>query len=175
MRYIFRLLAALTTSPLLVGGLIVAPGLLAGQEPDDIDRAGDLRRQIEDRFTARVQEELGLTDDQSVKMRTTVTGYFHKRREMEATERMLRSALAGQLRPGVAANQDSVAKLIDAIMEVKLRYTQSFRDELKEMSVYLTPVQRAQFLVLRERLFDRIREAREDRPDGLRNRRPLRP
>jgi hypothetical protein len=81
------------------------------------------------------------------------------------------------LRPGVAANKERVGRLTDQLLELKVRYAQSYRDEVKDLSGFLDPVQVAQFLVLRERLFDRIREAQENRDDqaGVRRRRLLRP
>jgi Spy/CpxP family protein refolding chaperone len=141
------------------------------------ERAVELRRLIEDRFAARVQEELGLTDQQASRMRDVVGGYFVKRRGMEGEERRLRQAMGSELRPGVAANKGRVAQLTDQLLELKVRYAQSYRDEVKDLSGFLDPVQVAQFLILRERLFDRIREAQENRDDqgGVRRRRLLRP
>ncbi|MGH7702218.1 MAG: Spy/CpxP family protein refolding chaperone [Gemmatimonadales bacterium] len=143
--------------------LLAAAPLAAQQESPDSARVGELRRRIEDRFAARVQEELGLTDAQTAKMKATGSTYFTKRRGYEADERRLRAALAGQLRPGVAANQDSVSRLTDGLLDLKFKYVQSYRDELKEMSSYLSPVQRAQFFIMRERLLERVREARRAR------------
>ena len=108
-------------------------------------------------------------------MRTTVAAMFERRRTLEEDERRYRAALAGQLRPGVAANQDSVARLMDAILEVRSRYVESYRDEMKEMAAYLTPSQRAQYFILRERLLDRVRAARQDSSPGIERPRRLRP
>jgi len=141
--------------------VFAASPVLAQGTLDEVGRADELRRQIEDRFSARVQEELGLTNEQAAKMRLTVSTYFAKRRSLEQDERRIRQALAGQLRPGVAADQDSVARLTDAILQVREKYLQTFREELKEMSAYLSPVQRAQYYVLRERLMERVRQVRD--------------
>jgi hypothetical protein len=141
--------------------LLTAP--LRAQENGAADqgRAGELRRLIEERFTARVQEELGLTDQQSARLREVVWQYFGKRRALEAEERQLRHGLAAELRPGVAANSENVARLTDQLLDVKLHYVQSYKDELREQSAFLNPVQRAQYLILRERLLDRIKEAQD--------------
>jgi LTXXQ motif family protein len=156
---------------------LLAPATVLSQQPppqDNATREG-LRRQIEDRFAARVQEELGLNDDQAAKMRVTASTYFAKRRTLEDNERKLRQALAGQLRPGVAANQDSVSKLIESMLQIREKYLQTFREELKDQSTYLNPVQRAQYFMMREKLLQRIRQARDnpdhkgrggDQPDG---------
>jgi Spy/CpxP family protein refolding chaperone len=152
---------------------VAAPAaLLAQAPPDDLSRDA-LRRQIEDRFSARVQEELGLTNDQAAKMRVTAATYFAKRRSLEQDERRFRQALAGQLRPGVAADQDSVSKLLEGMLQVRERYLQTFRDELKDMSGYLSPVQRAQYYMLRERLLERVRQVRDQ--NMMRRRTPAAP
>jgi uncharacterized protein (UPF0305 family) len=76
---------------------------------------------------------------------------------------VLRSALEAQMRPGVAANQDSVSKLTDGLVNLRTSYAQTLRDENREMAQYLTPVQRSQVLAMRERFTRRIREIREQR------------
>jgi septum formation topological specificity factor MinE len=169
-----------TTRLLLICGVLFAAPLRAQETaPDDAGRSGALRRLIEERFTARVQEELGLTDQQSSRLREVVGQYFGKRRAMEAEERRLRQALAAELRPGVAANPDNVARLTDQLLDLKVRYVQSYKEELHDQSAFLNPVQRAQYLILRERLLDRIREAQSARDDDAESapvrRRRLRP
>ncbi|HXG45771.1 MAG TPA: Spy/CpxP family protein refolding chaperone [Gemmatimonadales bacterium] len=151
--------------------LVAAP--LAAQGPDDSPaRAAELRRLIEERFAARVREELGLSDPQAARLRETMSTYFRRRRDLEIEERRLRQALAGQLRPGVAADQDSVARLTEALVDLKRRYVESYRDELRDLATFLDPVQRAQFFMLRERLLERVRDLQERRAQGEA---PLRP
>jgi Spy/CpxP family protein refolding chaperone len=125
--------------------------------------ADSVRSRIEERFASRVQKELGLTDEQTAKLRATSQQFGGRHREMHTRQRQLREALRAQLQPGVAANQDSVAKLIDAMVDLRLASAQSTRTEMKELSKFLTPVQRARLFVMRERLHDRIKEAREHR------------
>jgi Spy/CpxP family protein refolding chaperone len=161
---------------LVLGCCLVGVAPLAAQDPgNDSGRAGTLRREIEDRFAARVQEELGLTDQQALKLREVVGSYFVKRRALEAEERRLKQSLAGELRPGVAANKDNVARLTDQLLDNKVRYVETYRSEVKELSTFLDPVQRAQFLILRERLLDRVRQAQEQRQEVGGRRRLLRP
>jgi uncharacterized protein YdiU (UPF0061 family) len=126
-------------------------------------RADSLRHRIEERFGSRVQQELGLTNEQTTKLRATSQTYGTRRRELRERERTLREALSAQLQPGVAAKQDSVAKLTDAMIELKVASAQAARDEMKEYSKYLNPVQRARLLVMRERFSHRVKEAHEQR------------
>jgi hypothetical protein len=85
----------------------------------------------------------------------------------------LREALAAQLRPGVAANQDSVAKLTDAMIELRMAEAQASREEVKEQSKYLNPVQRARLYVMRERFVHRVKEVHGHRGDMGRHRREM--
>jgi hypothetical protein len=157
-----------TRAWLISGLLLVAPGAARAQNtvPDPI-RAERLRQQIEERFGARVKEELGLTDEQASRLRVSLAGIAARRRGMEQDERRLRQALAAQLRPGVAANQDSVAKLVDALTSHRVAYAQTFKDEMREISTILNPVQRGQYLMLRDRLMQRAQEIMQDRRAGL--------
>jgi hypothetical protein len=119
-----------------------------------------LRERVRERFAQRVQQELDLTPDQMGRLRTTAGTYAGERRDLEQRQRTLRDALARQLRPGAAASQDSVARLTDSLLALRLRYVESLRAEQGEMAGYLDPVQRARLLVMRERLLDRAREFR---------------
>lgn len=125
-------------------------------------RAVTPRQLLEERFTQRVKEDLGLTDEQAAKLRTVAASWFLKRRALEVDERALRQALAGQLRPGVAANTDSVTRVTQRLLDLKVAYAETYREENKELG-FLTPVQRAQFYVLRERLLDALAQARMER------------
>ena len=75
----------------------------------------------------------------------------------------MRQALAFQLRPGVAANADSVAKLVDALTNHRVAYAQTFKDEMRELSAILNPVQRGQYLMMRDRLMQRVQELQQGR------------
>ena len=145
-------------------------GTISAQDPDTTrPRAQELRERIEERFAQRVQEQLGLTDEQTTKLRATSRQYGDRRRGLEARESDLRLALTGQLRPGVAANPDSVARLTKALLDLRVDYAKTWRDEMDDLS-YLTPVQRAQLYVMRDRLLQRVQEIRDER-GGWRRRR----
>lgn len=136
----------------------------AAQRADSTSiRADSLRHRIEQRFAARVQERLGLTNDQASKLSATSREFDGRRRELAARERQIREAVAAQLQPGVAANQDSVAKLTDALIQLRISEAQSAREELKEQSKYLNPVQRARLYAMRERFSHRIKEVQGHR------------
>jgi len=123
-------------------------------------RAEELRRRIRERFAERIQEDLQLTDGQMQRLRGTVGTYAGRRRELERRQAAVRRDLSAQLRPGIAASKDSVAKLTDELMALRVRYAESFRQEQSELATYLDPIQRARLTLLRDRLVDRAREFR---------------
>ncbi|HEU5357641.1 MAG TPA: hypothetical protein VFU45_00875 [Gemmatimonadales bacterium] len=159
MRFLGRSLAAIA--------LIAAP-LTAQRVPPD--QRGVLQRRIENIFLARVTEELGLTEAQAAQLRGTAERMFARRRALEAESRRLNQLLAGQLRPGVAADPDSVRHLTDSLLTLRVTYARLYQDEVAEMGRYLSPVQCAQYYLLRERLLQRIQQARQartmDGPEG---------
>lgn len=153
--------------------LLLIPWVPAfAQRADSTDprRADSLRHRIEERFASRVQQELGLTNEQTTKLKASSQTFGARRRELRDREHRLREALSAQLQPGVAANQDSVAKLTDAMIELKLASAQAARDEMKDLSKYLNPVQRARLFVMRERFYHRVKEAHDHRGMGRRHR-----
>ena len=156
--YILAAVLALTTTP-----------AAWSQSPGDTSRhpgREEMRRRIDSAFASRVRQELSLTEEQANRLRETGTTFGGRRRDLESRERALRDALEGQLQPGVAANRDSVARLTDALVEMRGRYAQTFRDEHKEVSKYLDPVQRARLYMMRERLMRRAHEVRGERRGG---------
>jgi hypothetical protein len=149
---------------LALASMAILPAAATAQDTlPDPARAEQLRQRIEQRFGERLKEELGLTDEQASRLRVSLAGLAARRRGMEQDERRMRQALAYQLRPGIAANADSVAKLVDALTNHRIAYAQTFKDEMRELSTMLNPVQRGQYLMLRDRLMQRAEELRQGR------------
>lgn len=142
----------------------VATGALSAQAPDP--RAQRLRAQLEERFAERIQVELGLTDEQGRQVGPILQRHARERRQVEARERQMRAALGRQLRPGIAANSDSVSALLTGIAEARVRYAEIMREELQALSTVLTPVQRGQFYLMRDRILTRAQELIDQRPRG---------
>ncbi len=157
-------------SPLLwtmaLGALVVAP-LMA---QDSTARAPGLRHRIEERFASRIQEQLGLNAEQMNRLKATSSKFGGKRRELETRQMAIRRALGLQLRPGTAADKDSVARLTDALVAGRVDYAKTYQQELGELKSYLDPVQRAQLMAMRERLLHRAHEIKgqrgQDADDG---------
>src|SRR2546429_3673802 len=148
--------------------MLLAPALpaLEAQTPTDTSReaeAQQLRQQIRERWTARVRQDLNLSDDQAAKLQGTEQKFPQQRADLAPRQRAINEGLRGQLRPGVAANSDSVRKLMDARDRNRAALAEIDRNENREVSGYLTPVQHARYQMMREQLRRRIQEIREQR------------
>lgn len=165
-------------TPVLLAALfaLTTPALATAQEdtaPLPPRRAEELRREIEQRFTERVKEALGLNDEQAARMRGVQAMVAEKRRVLEMQERQMRMALGNQLRPGIAANPDSVTRLVNALTAQRVAFAETFQDEMRELATFLSPVQRGQYFLMRDRLMMQIEELRRSMQQQMRQgRRP---
>jgi len=152
----------------LVLSLVLAPSLSA-QDParPDTAEAERLRAQIEERFSRHVHEELRLTADQATKLRASQERFGTQRRALMRQQMERRRALEDQMQPGVAANADSVKKLMDGNQAGRAQMLKLEQDEDREMAGYLTPVQRARYQQMREQLMRRVTEMRAQRRGGV--------
>lgn len=131
--------------------LTAAPALAAqGRSPTDTGRANRMRQ-----WQERIRTEMGLTDDQAAKLRATQERFGPQRREAMQRARAIHKGLRGQMQPGVAANSDSVRKLLDARSQVRATLAQIDQAEDRELAGYLTPVQRARIEMRREHMMMR--------------------
>jgi Spy/CpxP family protein refolding chaperone len=133
------------------------------QQRDDTLEVGRLRQEIERRFTSYVQEELNLSPEQGTKLRASQEKFSTLRRSIMIDQRNRRRALEDQMEPGVAANSDSVTKLMAGIRGGRAELFKLEQDQDEEMSKYLTPVQRARYQQMRERFMNRVTEMRAQR------------
>ena len=126
-------------------------------------RLQQLRAQIQERWDQRVRVELALTDQQMDRLRTTERASRDRRQALNDHEQDLRRAVGEQLKPGVAANADSLSRLLDAIAQNHVARAQEEQQELRDLAQFLTPVQRARLLIMRQRLMQNVQAIREGR------------
>jgi hypothetical protein len=60
-----------------------------------------------------------------------------------------------------------VSHLVDAINVNRIAYAETFRDEMRDLTPVLTPVQRGLFQLSRDRLLARVKDLQQQRPGGL--------
>ncbi len=151
------------------------------------DSAGTQRRaalegQVRQRIAVMVKQRLQLSDAQAQQLQETEGRFELRRRDLMQREQRLRQDLRQQLTPGVAADQQRVASLLDQIMAVHRERVTSMEQEQRDLARFLTPIQRAKYLGLQTQLRSRIeglgqgRMGERQRPSrgqpGQRGRRP---
>lgn len=129
----------------------------AGQQPPAAQR---LREQVVQRFLEAYQAQASLTAEQREKFLEVFRRSVQRREELQRRQRELWQALEGQMRPGIAADPDSVSKLMDAIFAANAALLEQARSEQREYAAFLTPVQRAQLFILWERFQRQIEQVR---------------
>lgn len=134
-----------------------------GQQRDSVAvrRRAMLEGQVRQRIAVMVKERLQLTDAQARQLQETDSRFELRRRDLMQREQGLRRDLRQQLSPGVAADQQRVASLLDQIMAVHRERVTLIEQEQRELARFLTPVQRAKYLGLQAELRNRIEGQRK--------------
>jgi hypothetical protein len=133
--------------------------------PGPAERA-QLERQLRQRVGRAVQARLQLSDAQMARLQKTNQSFEDRRRALVAEERQIRAGIAEQFAAGDRADQAAVAKLIDSAIGIQRARHDLVGQEQRELASFLTPVQRARYLDLQERLRRRVEELRRGQRRG---------
>jgi hypothetical protein len=133
-----------------------APSGAGGDKP-----AGESRREafrvVDAYVVSNLQESLGLSDAEFVRVLPLVKKLQTGRREhLMARGRLLRQ-LRQQLRSGAAAEAE-VRKTLDELKDVEASAPERTRKDAAELDAALTPLQQAKFRVLELEVEQRLRE-----------------
>jgi hypothetical protein len=144
-------LLLLTASPVLAqqgppGGGLGGPGAEA------------LRQAVMQRFLQNYRTQAGLTPDQDRRFQEVFRRSVEQRRELQQRQQELWRALEGQMRPGIAANPDSVTKLLEAVVAQQAAMVEQTRSEQRDYAQFLNPVQRGQLVLMMERLQQQVQD-----------------
>ena len=150
--------AALTLSPRATAAQV-------GGAPPAGDRA-QMEQQVRQRFARFVRERLQLTEPQMQQLQQTNRRFEEQRRSLVREERDVRVAIRDQLANGDRADQKRVAELIDRAIGVQRRRLDLLQSEQKELATFLTPVQRARYLDVQEKVRRRVEELRRRGAQG---------
>jgi len=139
---------------------------LAAQQPDAPPVSPEQQAQIRQRLAMMVKTQLGLTDEQLAQLGAVNKKYEGRRFELLQQEREIRITARAEVLRGDSANQQRVAKLIDQLIDVQKQRLAIFESEQKDLAKFLTPVQRAKYLAIQERVRKRLEEMRQQRGGG---------
>jgi flagellar motor switch protein FliG len=153
----------------VLAGLVTLTGAAAAQGGPPAER---LREQVVQRFMENYRSQSGLTDEQFEQLQAVLRRSWDERRASQERERALLRGIEGQMRPGVAADPDSVTRLLDGLIQLQADRVDLTRREQTQLAEFLTPVQRAQLVLALIRLENQIYQITQPRRDGLGPRRP---
>jgi len=137
-------------------------GSVAAQDPEGRQRR-QLQQQVIERLMQNARVQAGLAEDQFERYREIARRSIASRNEIQRQERVLWLALEGQMRPGVAADADSVSALIDSLVAIPEQRIENARVDQEEYAEFLTPIQRAQLLLTHRRFEANIQQIMERR------------
>ncbi len=128
-------------------------------------RAQELERQFRERLDSLVRVRLQLSDEQHSRLREVASRTEQERRTLRGEEIRIRLALRRELMAGEKANEARVAELLDQVPVLERRRLEVSEQELKELSRFLTAVQRARYFALQEQLRWSMQEMQRSRMD----------
>lgn len=136
----------------------------AGAEAQQAPRGREqLEQRVRENFAAQVKKRLQLTDDQMTRMMAVNQRLEAQRRELFQQERTSRIALRTELQAAdTAVNQARVAELLDTLLRLQRNRLELVEREQRELSAFLTPVQRARY----QAFVDFMQRRLDDMADG---------
>jgi hypothetical protein len=172
---------ALMVAPLSTGSAQRGERQRGGQRQGGVGRVD--RAQLEQNFRARLanllRTQLGLTDDGMRQLSEVNQRFDLQRRELNRREMMTRRTVREEVLKGDSADNGRVEQLMKEQFKIEHERIDLVEAEQRELSKFLTPVQRARYLGVQEQVrreMDQLRgrgmQPMGDPPAGMRGRRP---
>jgi len=118
-------------------------------------------------FNELVRRQLNLNPAQMQTLQRTDQKYEQQRRAVVLGEREARLNLAAAMQDSTGhPDQDKIAQYLDQLVRGQRQRAELLESEQKEFSTFLTPLQRAQYFALKERLSKKLVELRADSTGG---------
>ena len=135
-----------------------------------------LQQRVRQAFAGVVRRQLNLSAPQMQTLQRTDQKYEQQRRAIVRDERDARLNLAAAMQDSTGhPDQDKIAQYLDELVRGQRRRAELLEAEQKEFSTFLSPLQRAQYFALKERLGKKLQELRADSLGGRAGRGELPP
>jgi hypothetical protein len=155
---------ALTALSLLLAASAVKAQPVAG--PGNPNRAA-LEQRFREQSAKVAQQRLGLTDAQLAQLAQSNARFAPRQNQLVTQERETRRQLRVEMTAGNQANQQHVSALLDDALRLQKQRIALVEAEQKDLSRFMTPVQRAGYLSLQTQVRRRAQElARENANQG---------
>jgi hypothetical protein len=122
-----------------------------------------------------VREVLSIDQATTRRLFQTDQGFNRQRAELNKSEKETRVALAAAMQDSGTVDTAKIDQYINQLVQAQRKRADLLEAEQKELSTFLSPLQRAQFLSLRERLNERMRQLNQAEAAGRRGQPPADP
>ncbi len=126
-----------------------------------------LEQRVRERFAMVVRNQLRLDDRQMRQLGEVSRKFEGRRRDLNGRERTARDVLRTEVAADKNADNPRVASALQEILGIQKERGAILEDEDKELSGFLTPVQRARWFALQDQLRRRVEEMRRRAAAGL--------
>lgn len=130
-------------------------GGLRGQPPAERQL---LQRQVRQAFAKAVRRQLNLSDDQMRKLQSVDLKYERQRIALLRDERQARQGLKSTMDDSANVDQARVDGYLSQLVKAQRTRADLLESEQKELTGFLTPLQRAKYFAMKERLNRRMQE-----------------
>ena len=142
----------------------VASHALAQDVPtqDSSPQRKALAQQIRQRWQQIVRDRLGLNEVQMRQLQETTRHFNAQRNTLNQEERAIRIEMRDQVTGAAPTDDKHLAAMIDTVLDLQRQRLELTRNEQRELSLFLTPLQRVKYLALQEQLrqqMERLRQA----------------
>jgi hypothetical protein len=134
----------------------------APQVQDSSPQRQGLIKQIRQRWQQIVRDRLGLNETQGRQLQETTRHFNAQRQTLNQEERAIRTEMRDQVTGVTPADDKHLAAMIDTVLDLQRQRLELTRNEQRELSLFLTPLQRVKYLALQEQLrqqMERLRQA----------------
>lgn len=119
-----------------------------------------MRQQVTQRFLRSYVQTSGLDESQRVRFRGKMEESFEWGASNAERRGELWEALEGQMRPGIAADVDSVNGLISDLTQSIVDEARYRQTQVADLAEFLSPIQTAQFMIHMERFQRQVESVR---------------
>jgi Spy/CpxP family protein refolding chaperone len=126
-----------------------------------------LQRQVRQAWIGNVRRQLNLNNEQMRTLNQVNAKYERQRGDIQRDERQARLGLKAAMEDTAATDQNArIEQQMNALVGAQRRRADLFENEQKELAGFLTPLQRARYSVMQERLQQRLQQLRQNQQDA---------
>jgi len=108
-----------------------------------------------DRFSRRASDALKLDNNGARRLNEELQSFLAERESLVTRRRAVRQEL-NQLARQAPGDETRVGELLDELMQIQLREAELNVDEQRRLSEFMSPLQRARLLILRQRMAQQV-------------------